>query len=186
MPRAASGTVMTRWPRVHHVCSGLGRWPQHQISGGKGVTRRLQARLGTPQALTATAHTRARLVSPRLTQDSPSVHQGLDADAAPDRARQVTTLAKPAQALGETLVPLTAQGEHGPPRPPSGLLRLVHTTGCEGQGRAACPQPSHRGHTPSRGASKTRSTSQTTSHPPRAYPKTTSPHGGVPWLGAAR
>ena len=85
---------MHRWPSVKHVCSWLGLCPQHQISGGKVLSRRvrpgaprvtvalrlaarsvhhsqsalgaffrrMKARLGTPKAITATAHKLARLV----------------------------------------------------------------------------------------------------------------------------
>jgi transposase len=88
------GTDMDRWPSVKHVCSWLGLCPQHQISGGKVLSRRvrpgahrvtvalrlaarsvhhsqsalgaffrrMKARLGTPKAITATAHKLARLV----------------------------------------------------------------------------------------------------------------------------
>jgi len=70
----------------------------------------MQARLGPPKALTATAHTLARLVSSLRHHGSADVQQGLDAYEAPDRERQVTTMAKQAQALGATLVPLAAQG----------------------------------------------------------------------------
>ena len=88
------GTDMTRWPSVQHFWSWLGLCPQHTISGGKGLSRRVRpgaqrvtvalrlaartlhhaqsalgaffrrrkVRLGTPKAITATAHTLARLV----------------------------------------------------------------------------------------------------------------------------
>ncbi len=87
------GTDMHRWPSVKHFCSWLGLCPQHQISGGKVLSRRvrpgahrvtvalrlaarslhhsqsalgaffrrMKARLGTPKAITATAHKLARL-----------------------------------------------------------------------------------------------------------------------------
>src|SRR5438034_8987771 len=48
---SAIGTDMTRWPRVQHVCSGLGRCPQHQISGGKVLSRR--GRPGAPRVTVA-------------------------------------------------------------------------------------------------------------------------------------
>jgi transposase len=89
-----SGTDMARWPSVKHFWSGLGLCPQHTISGGKVLARRVRpgaprvtvalrlaartlhhspsalgaflrrmnVRLGAPQALTATAHTLAPLV----------------------------------------------------------------------------------------------------------------------------
>jgi len=67
-------------------------------------------RLGTPKAITATAHKLARLVSSLLRHGSADVQQGLDAYEAPSRARKVTTMAKQAKALGDTLVPRAAQG----------------------------------------------------------------------------
>jgi hypothetical protein len=136
------GTDMHRWPSVKHFCSWLGLCPQHTISGGKVLSRRvrpgahrvavalrlaartlhhsqsalgaffrrLKARLGTPKAITATAHKLARLVSSLLQHGSAYVQQGLDAYEAQYRERKVTTMAKQAKALGYTLVPLAAQG----------------------------------------------------------------------------
>ena len=136
------GTDMHRWPSVKHFCSWLGLCPQHKISGGKGLSRRvrpgahrvtvalrlaarslhhsqsalgaffrrMKARLGTPKAITATAHKLARLVYSLLQHGSAYVQQGLDAYEAQYRERKVTTMAKQAKALGYTLVPLAAQG----------------------------------------------------------------------------
>ena len=136
------GTDMHRWPSVQHCWSWLGLCPQHQISGGKVLSRRvrpgahrvtvalrlaarslhhsqsalgaffrrMKARLGTPKAITATAHKLARLVYSLLKHGSAYVQQGLDAYEAQYRARKVTTMAKQAKALGYTLVPLAAQG----------------------------------------------------------------------------
>jgi len=130
--RSEVGTARHRWPSVPHVWSWLGVCPQHNMSGGKVLSRRvrpgaprvtvalrlaartvhhsqsalgaflrrMQARLGTPQAITATAHTLARLVSSLLQHGSAAVQQGLDAYEAPYRARTVTTLATQATALG--------------------------------------------------------------------------------------
>ena len=129
---SAIGTDMHRWPRVQHCCSWLGLCPQHQISGGQVLSRRvrpgahrvtvalrlaartvhhsqsalgaflrrMKARLGTPQAITATAHTLARLVESLVQHGSAYVQQGLDAYEAHYRARKVTTMATHAQALG--------------------------------------------------------------------------------------
>jgi transposase len=139
---SAIGTDMHRWPSVKHFCSWLGLCPQHKISGGKVLSRRvrpgahrvtvalrlaarslhhsqsalgaffrrMKARLGTPKAITATAHKLARLVSSLLQHGSAYVQQGLDAYEAQYRERKVTTMAKQAKALGSTLVPLAAQG----------------------------------------------------------------------------
>ena len=70
----------------------------------------MKARLGTPKAITATAHKLARLVSSLLQYGSAYVQQGLDAYEAPYHARKVKTMAKQAKTLGYTLVPLVAQG----------------------------------------------------------------------------
>ncbi len=136
------GTDMTRWPSVKHVWSWLGLCPQHNISGGKVLSRRvrpgahrvtvalrlaarslhhsqsalgaffrrMQARLGTPKAITAAAHKLARLVSHLLKHGSASVQQGLENYEAQYHERKVTTMAKQAKALGYTLVPLVTQG----------------------------------------------------------------------------
>jgi len=136
------GTDMHRWPSVKHFCSWLGLCPQHQISGGKVLSRRvrpgahrvtvalrlaarslhhsqsalgaffrrMKARLGTPKAITATAHKLARLVYSLLKHGSAYVQQGLENYEAQYHERKVTTMAKQAKALGYTLVPLVAQG----------------------------------------------------------------------------
>src|SRR6516162_4368340 len=36
------GTDMTRWPSVKHFCSWLGLSPQHTISGGRVLSRRVR------------------------------------------------------------------------------------------------------------------------------------------------
>ena len=139
---SAMGTDMHRWPSVQHVWSWLGLCPQHQISGGKVLSRRvrpgahrvtvalrlaarsvhhaqralgaffrrMKARLGTPKAITATAHKLARLVYSLLQHGSAYVQQGVDAYEAQYRERKVTAMARQAKALGYTLVPLVSQG----------------------------------------------------------------------------
>jgi transposase len=136
------GTDMHRWPSVKHFWSWLGRCPQHQISGGKVLSRRvrpgaprvtvalrlaarclhhsqsalgaffrrMKARLGTPKAITATAHKLARLVYSLLKHGSAYVQQGMDAYEAQYRERKITTMARHAKALGYTLVPVASQG----------------------------------------------------------------------------
>jgi transposase len=37
-----SGTDLTRWPSVKHCWSWLGRGPQHTLSGGQGLARRVR------------------------------------------------------------------------------------------------------------------------------------------------
>ena len=125
-------TDMHRWPSVKHFCSWLGLCPQHKISGGKVLSRRvrpgahrvtvalrlaarslhhsqsalgaffrrMKARLGTPKAITATAHKLARLVYSLLAHGSAYVQQGLDAYETQYRERKVTAMAKQAKALG--------------------------------------------------------------------------------------
>jgi len=140
--RSEIGTAMHRWPSVQHFWSWLGLCPQHQISGGTVLSRRvrpgahrvtvalrlaarslhhspsalgaffrrMKARLGTPKAITATAHKLARLVYSLLQHGSAYVQQGLDAYEAQYRERKVTAMARQAKALGYTLVPLVSQG----------------------------------------------------------------------------
>ena len=45
------GTAMPRWPRVKHFCSWLGLGPQHKISGGQVLSRRV--RPGAPRVTVA-------------------------------------------------------------------------------------------------------------------------------------
>jgi hypothetical protein len=136
------GTNMHRWPSVQHFGSWLGLCPQHQISGGKVLSRRvrpgaprvpvalrlaarslhhsqsafgaffrrMKARLGTPQAITATAHKLARLVYRLLQHGSADVQQGVDAYEAQYRERKVSAMTRQAKALGSPLVPLESQG----------------------------------------------------------------------------
>jgi hypothetical protein len=58
----------------------------------------MNARLGTPKAITATAHKLARLVSRLLQHGSAYVQQGLDAYEAQYRERKVKAMARQAQA----------------------------------------------------------------------------------------
>jgi transposase len=66
--------------------------------------RRLKARLGTPKALTATAHKLARLISTRRKHGTASVRQNLADDEHHDRDRMVQSLMRRAKALGYALV----------------------------------------------------------------------------------
>ena len=134
------GTDMSRWPSVKHFCSWLGLCPQHKVSGGKVLSRRvrpganrvavalrlaagslhhsqsalgaffrrLRARLGAPKAITATAHKLARLVYSLLKHGTAYVQQSMEEYEAQYRERKVKGMARQAQALGYTLVPLAA------------------------------------------------------------------------------
>ena len=111
----SGGKVLARRvrPGAHRVTVALrlaARSLHHSQSALGAFFRRMKARLGTPKAITATAHKLARLVSSLLQYGSAYVQQGLDAYEAHDHARQVKTRAKQAKALGYTLVPLAAQG----------------------------------------------------------------------------
>jgi transposase len=136
------GTDMHRWPSVKHFCSWLGLCPQHKISGGKVLSRRvrpgahrvtvalrlaarslhhsqsafgaffrrMKARLGTPKAITATAHKLARLVYSLLKHGTAYVQQGMEAYETHYRERTVKAMARHAKTLGYALVPLAEQG----------------------------------------------------------------------------
>jgi len=113
--KISGGKVLSRRvrPGAHRVTVArrlAARTLHHSQSALGAFFRRLKARLGTPKAITATAHKLARLVYSRLQHGSAYGQQGLDADAAQYRARKVTTMAKQAKALGYTLVPLAAPG----------------------------------------------------------------------------
>jgi transposase len=90
-------------PGAHRVTVALRRAARrlHHSQRALGACfGRMQARLGTPKALTATAHKLARRVSRLWPHGSAYVHQGLDASEAPYRARKVATMAKQAKTLG--------------------------------------------------------------------------------------
>ena len=113
--KISGGKVRSRRvrPGGHRVTVALrlaARTLHHSQSALGAFFRRMKTRLGTPKAITATAHKLARLVYSLLQHGSAYVPQGLDAYEAPYHERQVTTMAKQAKALGYTLVPLAAQG----------------------------------------------------------------------------
>ena len=85
-------------PRVTVARRRAARTLPHAQRALGAFLRRMQARLGTPNALTATAHTLARLVSSRLQHGAASVHQGMDASEAPSRERTITPMARHAKA----------------------------------------------------------------------------------------
>jgi transposase len=64
----------------------------------------MNARLGPPKALTATAHKLARYVYPLLQYETASVAQSMDADEQRYRTRVVAHGSRRAQELGYTLV----------------------------------------------------------------------------------
>jgi hypothetical protein len=91
-PRAAAAWRLAA-ASLHHSTRALGAY-----------VRRLQSRLGTPKASTATAHTRARLLDRRLKHGTAYGAPGLAAYAQPDRDRTVQHMARRAKELGYDLV----------------------------------------------------------------------------------
>ena len=85
-------------PRVTVALRLAARSVHHSQRALGAFLRRRNARLGTPKALTATAHKLARLVSSLLQHGSADVHQGLEAYEAQYRERKVTAMARHAKA----------------------------------------------------------------------------------------
>jgi len=92
--------------RLHHSNSALGAY-----------VRRRQRRRGTPQAITAPAHTRARRIDSLRTHGTASVAQGLAAYEHQYRDRPVQHLARRAKALGYDLVSTPEEARASPSRP---------------------------------------------------------------------
>jgi transposase len=115
--RVAGGKVVSRGtqPCANRVATALrlaaSCLPRRQ-SALAAFCRRMKARLGTPKAITATAHTLARLVYTRLRHGPASGRQRLADAAQHDRDRRVQKLTRRAKALGATLV----QAPAGTPR----------------------------------------------------------------------
>jgi len=78
---------------LHHAHRALGAY-----------CRRLQSRLGTPKAITATAHKLARLIDSMLKHGTAYVAQGLEAYAQQYQDRVVKHWTRRAKALGYDLV----------------------------------------------------------------------------------
>jgi transposase len=82
--RVSGGKVLRRrttsW--AHRAATALRRAAAalpHRQSAVGAFCRRLQARLGAPKAITATAHTLARLIDTMLKHGTASVRRGMDA-----------------------------------------------------------------------------------------------------------
>jgi transposase len=104
--RGSGGTGLSRGtkPGATRAATALRRAAaslQHRQRALGACFRRLHARLGTPQAITATAHKRARLISRRLTHGTADVAQGLDEAAAPSRQRTVRHVRRRAGERGD-------------------------------------------------------------------------------------
>ena len=78
---------------LHHSQSALGAF-----------FRRMKARLGTPKAITATAHKLARLIYTMLKHGTAYVQRGMDEYEQQYRERAVQSLTRRAKAFGYTLV----------------------------------------------------------------------------------
>ncbi|HEX9580528.1 MAG TPA: transposase [Gemmatimonadales bacterium] len=137
-PRMAEiGLAMRRWKTEQHLAAWRGVWPDHRISGGKGLTRgtrdvgnraadalrlaaqhllhrqralgandrRLRARRGAPQAITALAHPRARLVYRLRKCGPPYRDKGRPHDAARFRQQRLPWLPRQAREVTLQLVP---------------------------------------------------------------------------------
>ena len=64
----------------------------------------MKARMGAPKAITATAHTLARLLYTMLQHGTAYVRQGMDAYAQQYRERAVKNMTRRAKALGYILI----------------------------------------------------------------------------------
>ena len=94
-------------PTTHRAAAALrlaaaSRHPAHRALGA--YCRRLQSRLGTPKAITATAHKLARLIDSMLKHGTAYVAQGLAASAQPYQDRVVKHVTRRAKAWGYDLV----------------------------------------------------------------------------------
>jgi hypothetical protein len=94
----------------------------------------MKARMGAPKAITATAHTLARLIDSMLKHGTASGRQGMDEYEQQDRDRTVKTLPRRAKTFGYTLVKTSEGTSEGalasPSRPGSSSL--------EGAGAHCC------------------------------------------------
>jgi transposase len=93
-PQVSGGKVLTRGtkPSANRVATALrltASGLHHRRRARGAFFRRMNARWGTPQAITATAHTLARFVDTMLQYGTADVAQGLDEDAHCDRPRMV-------------------------------------------------------------------------------------------------
>lgn len=107
--RVSGGKVFARGttPRAHRVATALrlaASCLQRSQRGLGAFFRRMKARLGTPKAITATAHKLARLMDTMLKHGTAYVRQRLADYEQHDRDRMVQSLTRRAKALGDALV----------------------------------------------------------------------------------
>jgi transposase len=103
--RVSGGQVFSRGPkpRAKRVATALrlaASCRQRSQRALGAFVRRRNARLGTPQAITATAHQRARLIYTMLNHGTADVRQSLADEAQHARDRMVQRLTRRAKALG--------------------------------------------------------------------------------------
>jgi transposase len=103
--RVAGGQVWSRGttPSAHRVATALrlaASGLQRSQSALGAFCRRMKARLGTPKAITATAHQLARLIDTMLNHGTAYVRPSLADDDQHDRDRMVQSLTRRAKALG--------------------------------------------------------------------------------------
>jgi hypothetical protein len=104
--RVSGGKVLSRGtkPGANRAATALrlaASSLHHRRSALGAFFRRMNARLGTPKASTATAHKLARVIYSMLKHGTASVAQGMDAYAEPYRQRTVRHLRRRARELGD-------------------------------------------------------------------------------------
>jgi hypothetical protein len=114
--RVSGGTVLRRRPKpcANRAATALrlaAACLHHSQRAVGAFFRRMKARMGAPKAITATAHTLARLLSTMLKPGTASVRQGRDEYAQQSRDRAVQHMTRRAKALGDILV----KAPEGPP-----------------------------------------------------------------------
>jgi transposase len=108
-PQVSGGKVLSRGtkPSANRVATAVrlaASCLHHRRSALGAFFRRMNARVGTPKAITATAHNLARFVSTRLQYGTAYVAQAMDEDEQRYRTRVVAHFSRRAQELGYTLV----------------------------------------------------------------------------------
>ena len=107
--RGSGGKVLSRRtkPCANRAATALrlaaAALPHRQRALG-AFFRRMKARMGAPKAMTATAHTLARLLDTMRKDGTAYVRQGMDEYAQQSRDRMVKNMTRRAKALGYTLV----------------------------------------------------------------------------------
>jgi len=115
--KISGGKVLSRTvrPSAHRAASALrlaARCLHHRPSALGAFFRRLKARLGTPTAVVATAHTLARLVYRLLKHGAAYGAQGMADYELAYRERVVKNLIRKAKELGYQLLPTSEQTAH--------------------------------------------------------------------------